>query len=53
MDQKNPPKVEKLAEETVPLRRLGQSTLDKPIPEERKRIHAAVMRRALRKRPST
>ena len=45
--------VEKLAEERVPLTRLGVSTLDRPIPEERKRIHAAVIRRLLRERRSS
>jgi hypothetical protein len=49
MDQKkNPPKVEKLTEQVVPLRRLGPSTLDKPIPEEHQRIHRAVLERARR-----
>jgi hypothetical protein len=53
MDPKKPPKVEKLTEQVVPLRRLGPSTLDKPIPEERKRIHRAVIERARRANPSS
>jgi hypothetical protein len=40
------PKVEKLREER--LQRLGSSTLDFPIPEEHKRVHAAVILRAWR-----
>jgi hypothetical protein len=40
------PKVEKLREER--LQRLGSSTLDFPIPEEHKRVHAAVIARAWR-----
>jgi hypothetical protein len=48
MDPKNPPKVEKLAPEVVPFQRLGISTLGRPIPEEHKRIHDAVIARAWR-----
>ena len=44
----NPPRIEKLREEVVPLRRLGLSTLDRPIPEDRKRVHAAAIARAQR-----
>jgi hypothetical protein len=47
-DPQNPPKVEKLAPEIVPLAQLGHSTADMPIPEDRLRIHAAVVARALR-----
>jgi hypothetical protein len=53
MDPKNTPKIEKLSEERVPLSQLGASTLNRPIPEEHKRIHAAVIARALRDQRSS
>jgi hypothetical protein len=47
-DPQNPPKVEKLQPETVPFKRLGFSTANRPIPEEYKRVHRAVIARAMR-----
>lgn len=47
MTKKNTPKVEKLETQEVPIRMLGTSTLDKPIPADRASIHRAVIAREL------
>jgi hypothetical protein len=48
-NRRNPPKVQKLEQEQVPLSQLGQSTFGRPIREEHKRIHADMIRRALKR----
>jgi hypothetical protein len=49
MSQENTPKVEKLTEERVPLKQLGRSTAEQPIPAERLRAHRAVIARELKR----